>query len=298
MDIMKLVGSRKALLSDGAWGTEIARYGFDPGSCSELLNVDNPEVITGVARSYVDAGSDIILTNTFQGCVLKLKRFGLGDRTRELSREGALLSRKAAGNNVFVCGSLGPSGEFLRPVGMTQEKEMVDSFAEQVLGFVEGGVDAVLVETMSDLGETLCALKAARENSDLPVICSMTFEKGQKGYATMMGVLPDAAAEKLSEAGADIIGANCGAGIDQMIEIAPIMRKVSEKALWFKANAGLPELIDGRTVFRETPEYMASRVPDLLALGAGIIGGCCGTTPDHIRAIRDLLQSLSSKSQA
>jgi len=283
---------KRYLLSDGAWGTQIAKYGFDSGICPELFNVEEPEMIKNIGESYVDAGSDIILTNTFGGSPQKLAKYGLKDRLEELNEAGVRLSVEASNGRALVVGSTGPTGEFLAPLGLITETEMIESFARQVKAFISGGADGVLIETMTDLGEMKCALTAVKDNSDFEAVCSMTFDKGVKGYATMMGVIPDRAAAELEEAGADVVGSNCGSGIENIVEIARIMRPSTDLPLWFKPNAGLPELIDGETVYHETPHEMASHIPELADAGAKIIGGCCGTTPDHIKKIREIIESL------
>lgn len=271
------------LIADGAWGTELARRGLDPGVAPERWNLDNPGDVRAVAGSYVEAGADIILTNTFGGNRLKLEKAGLAGEIAEVNRRGVELSREASGGKAFVFASVGPTGEFLAPLGTVGEADMIACFAEQVRAIAAGEPDGIVVETMSDLGEAKAALKAVRENSDLPVVVSMTYERGAKGYATMMGVKPKQGAAELEAAGADVVGANCGSGIVDIIEVAKLMRPATSLPLWFKPNAGMPELINGETVFRETPEEMAGHLPDLIGAGAGIIGGCCGTTPDHIR---------------
>jgi len=296
VNILEQLEKKGILLSDGAWGTEFAKRGFTAGvACPELLNVENAGLVHEIASSYVDAGSDIILTNTFGGNALTLKRYGLDDRLEELNEAGVRISREAAGNNVIVLGSMGPSGEFLAPLGTTTEEEMTEAFARQVRAFVAGGADGVLIETMTDLGEVRCAVRAAKENSDLPVVCSMTFDKGERGFATMMGVRPEDAVRAIEELEVDILGSNCGSGIDNIIEIARIMRPVTDSPLWFKPNAGMPELVDGETVYRETPEQMASRVPELIEAGANVVGGCCGTTPEHIRKMREVLDETRKR---
>lgn len=292
MTLKEMFKGRKTLLSDGAWGTEFAKMGLGGGICPELLNVEKRDAVFAVARAYVEAGSDFILTNTFGGSPYKLKKYAVDDRLEELNEAGVRISREAAGDSAFVLGSIGPTGEFLAPLGTVTDDEMTAGFARQVRAFVNGGADGVLVETMTDLGEMLCAVRAVRENSDLPVICSMTFDKGARGYATMMGVKPDDAARMLTDAGADSVGSNCGAGIDNMLEIAAIMRPATELPLWCKPNAGLPELVDGRTVYRATPEDMAARTRELIGAGANIVGGCCGSTPEHIRRMREVIDSL------
>lgn len=285
---------RKILVSDGGWGTELEKKGFGGGSCPELLNVEEPDVIRELARSYVDAGSDIILTNTFGGNPFKLARYGMDDRLEELNEAGVRLSKEAAGDRALVFASIGPSGEFLAPLGEATTEEMTEAFARQVQAMVRGGADGIVIESMTDLGEITCTLRAAKDNSDLPVACSMTFDKGLKGYATIMGIRPDEAARALEDAGADAVGSNCGWGIEEIIEVARIMQPVTSLPLWFKPNAGMPELVDGTTVYRHTPEFMADRAVELLDAGASIIGGCCGSTPNHIRKIRAVVDSRNT----
>ena len=292
MKLNNLIIQKKILLSDGAWGTEIAKLGFDPGICPELFNVDETEMIKNIAAGYVDAGSDMILTNTFGGSPQKLARYGLEDRLEELNEAGVRISVEVSDGRALVLGSIGPSGEFLAPLGLTTEQKMVDSFARQIKSFLAAGADAVLIETMTDPGEAKCALKAVKDNSDYEVVCSMTFDRGAKGFATMMGITPDRAAAELESAGADVVGSNCGSGIEEIIEVAKIMNSSTDLPLWFKPNAGLPELVGGKTVYRETPEQMASRIPELFEAGATIVGGCCGTTPEHIRKIREVIDSM------
>ena len=296
MNLQNTLADKKILLSDGAWGTELAKKGYGVGICPELLNVEHPDVIREVAQSYVDAGSDIILANTFGGNPSKLAKYGLDDRLEELNEAGVRLSKEVAGDSALVFATLGSTGEFLAPLGLITEEEMTAGFARQVKTFVAGGTDCILIESMTDLGETLCALRAAKENAEkLPVVCSMTFDKGLKGYATIMGVKPADAVRKLEEAGADAVGSNCGWGIDEIIEVAEIIRPETSLPLWFKPNAGIPELIDGKTVYRQTPDYMASRIVDLIDAGASFVGGCCGSTPEHIRKIREVVDTYISK---
>jgi len=292
MTLNELLDGKKVIIADGAWGTEMAKKGLKPGECPELLNADNPDMISEIASSYAEAGSEIIITNTFGGNPFKLAKFGLDNRTEELNERGVRLSKEASDGRALVFASIGPTGEFLAPLGTVTEIEMINAFAQQVKAFAAAEADGIIIETMTDLGEIICALKAVKDNSDLPAICSMTFDKGMQGYATMMGVKPETAAEKLEEAGADAAGSNCGAGIENMIEVAALMRPATGLPLWVKPNAGLPVLVDGVTVFRETPEHMASLVPALIEAGANIIGGCCGTTPDHIRGFREAVNNI------
>ena len=199
------------------------------------------------------------------------------------------LSREVCGDSL-VFASIGPTGEFLKPLGTVSKEEMVLCFSEQVEAFVEGGADGVIIETMIDLNETKCALKAAKENSNLPVAVSMTFNKGERGYATVMGITPEKAAKELEKAGADIVGSNCGIGTKDIVEIARILRPVTTLPLWIKPNAGVPQLVKGKTIYPETPEEMAKFTPDLIKIGVNMIGGCCGTTPEHIRLIAKEVQ--------
>jgi 5-methyltetrahydrofolate--homocysteine methyltransferase len=285
MDWKATLKTRGYLVADGAWGTELARLGLRPGDVPERWNVDRPDVVAKVARSYVRAGADIILTNTFGASSIKLAKAGLADRAAELNRRAVEISKRAAGEKALVFASVGPAGEFMAPLGAKTEADFIECFAEQISACAGGGADGIVIETMADLGECLAALAAARQVCRLPVVVSMTFDRGAAGYATMMGVKPEKAAAILGAADADMVGANCGAGIDNMIEVARAMRAATRRPLWIKPNAGLPQLVDGKTVFRETPEAMAAKVEALLEAGANVIGGCCGTTPAHVRQI-------------
>jgi len=279
----ELLGEKKILISDGAWGTELAKLGLAVGEAPEKWNLANPDVVHSVAAAYVEAGSDIILTNTFGGSRYKLEKADLGDKVAEVNHVGAQISKDAAVDKALIFASVGPTGEFMVPLGTVSEQEMVACFAEQVIALADGGADAILIETLSDLGEAKAALRAVRESTDLSAVVSMTFEQGARGFATMMGVKPQQAAQELTDAGADIVGANCGGGIEQIIQVITQMRPATDLPLWAKPNAGLPELVDGETVFGETPEQMAAHFPALVEAGAQIIGGCCGTTPAHIK---------------
>ncbi|HUU68829.1 MAG TPA: homocysteine S-methyltransferase family protein [Planctomycetota bacterium] len=280
-----LLTDRKVLISDGAWGTQLSQRGLQPGECPEQWNFDRQDDVKAVAASYVQAGSDIILSNTFGGNPFKLAKAGLEKKTREVNRLGASISKDAAGDRALVFASVGPTGEFMEPLGEITEQQMIDCFAEQVRGLVEGGADGIAIETFTDLGEAKAALRAVRECSKLPVVISMTFSRGPAGFATMMGVRPDQAARELEAAGADLVGSNCGTGIKDMTEVAALMRPATNRPLWIKPNAGLPELVNGQTVFRETPAEMAAQFPALVKAGARVVGGCCGTTPEHIRQL-------------
>ncbi|MFH1969028.1 MAG: homocysteine S-methyltransferase family protein [Verrucomicrobiota bacterium] len=284
----------RRLLSDGAWGTFLQRKGLKPGECPELWCVTHRADVLDIARSYVAAGADMIKTNSFGGSRLKLKQYGLGERVTELNRSAAAISREAAGRERSVIASMGPTGKLLL-MGDITEQELYAAFKEQAQALEAGGADAALIESMSALDETCLAIKAARENTRLEIISTLTFERTVKGdYRTMMGVSPSDMAKACLEAGADIIGANCGHGFRQMIEVVKEIRAAAPEApILVHANAGLPISRNGTDVFPDTPAMMADFVPELLAAGANIIGGCCGTTPEHIAAIACALRGAT-----
>jgi 5-methyltetrahydrofolate--homocysteine methyltransferase len=279
------------LVSDGAWGTFLQQKGMLPGECPESWNITKPEEVFDIAKSYVDAGSDMIETNSFGGNRFKLERYGLGSKVSELNKAAAEISRKAAGSK-FVLGSVGPTGKILM-MGEVAEEEIYEAYKEQCLALEAGGADAIIAETMSDIDEARLAVKAAKENTSCEVICTMTFEKTVSGeFRTMMGVSPTEMVEALVEAGADMIGANCGNGIENMIGIVSEIRKANPVIpIIIHANAGMPVYRDGQTIFPESPEEMSRFVPKIIDARANIIGGCCGTTPAHIRKVREVVDT-------
>ena len=278
------------LISDGATGTYLQSHGLEPGGCPEEFNASHPETGQQMAKDYFDAGSDMVLTNSFGANKFMLKKYGHGDRVSELNRLAAQHARSAAPPGGLVAGSVGPSGEFLEPLGEVTEAEMLEAFKEQVSALAEGGADAILIETMTALEEATLAIRAVKEATDLPVIATMTYDKGPRGFFTMMGVQPERAVVELREAGADVAGANCGNGIDNMVEIARSMRSATDGYLLVHSNAGIPAIWKGQIVYDETPDYMAERFKDLADLGINILGGCCGTTPSHINALSQIIR--------
>ncbi len=291
MSLIQELAAGGPVTADGAWGTELQARGLPLGECPDAWNLSRPEAVEEVARAYVEAGSQVILTNTFRANRVTLAGHGLEGRTVEINRAGAAISRRAAGDRVKVFASIGPSGKML-VTGETSEDELRAAFAEQARALAEGGADALLVETMADLAEALIALEAAKATG-LAVIVSMVYDSGKNRDRTMMGATPEQAAAKLAAAGADGIGANCGRGVAGYVDIAHRLRAATSLPVWIKANAGMPELVEGRAVYKFDPAEFASFAPALASAGANFIGGCCGTRPDFIRAIRDALSKAA-----
>ena len=285
--LLERLAEGEVLISDGAMGTLLQASGLAPGDCPESWCVSHPDVVRKISEAYIAAGADIVETNSFGGSSFKLSYYRLAHKVREFNRAAASLARDAMGGRGYVAASVGPTGHIPEEEnGDVPSAQLYQAFREQVLALAEGGADAICVETMTSLLEAVQAVRAARDNTALPVICTFTFESGPRGFYTMMGATPAAAAREAAAAGADIVGANCGNGIAGMIEITRQMRaEMPRIPILIHANAGVPEWEDGRTLFRETPEYMASRVKELIAAGANVVGGCCGTTPSHIAAM-------------
>ncbi len=281
--------ARGPLVSSGAVGTLIQDRGLSPGEISELWNLRQPEEVAAVYRSFFEAGADLIGTNTFGANRIKLKRYGLEELAHPFNLMGAQIARRALPDSCLIFGSAGPTGELLAPLGSLTEEEVYHAFREQALALAEGGVDVLCFRTMSDLEELKIAIRAGRENTDLPIIATMSFAGGQKGYRTMMGIDPKTAVFSLRETGAQVVGSNCGQGMEEMIGLMAEMRDYDRGYLAAQPNAGKPQLIEGKTVYSQDPQDFASGVGDLLDMGVAIIGGCCGVGPEHIRAVAEVV---------
>lgn len=282
-DLPERLKENKVLLSDGAWGTMLFKQGLSSGECPELWNLTHRNKVLEIAKSYIRAGADIIGTNSFGASEMKLDLYGLAGKAAEINFEAASISREAAGPDKFVMGSVGPTGKILM-MGEVSDEQVYESFYEQCRSLKKGGVNAIIIETMTALDEALIAVRAAKDNAPLPVICTFTFDKTlDNTFRTMMGVSPKEMATALINAGVDIIGTNCGNGFDGMIEISNEIRKeFPDIPLLVQANAGMPKLVGGENIFPESPKEMAAKIPKLIDLGVNIIGGCCGTTPEYI----------------
>lgn len=292
MDFLAEIEQR-TLLFDGAMGTQLIAAGYRSQECPEEWNVTNPDVVAGIHRAYLEAGADIIETNTFGGSRSKLSAYHAGDRVAELNTAAARLAvsvRDEVAPGTLVAGDIGPSGRMLPPMGDASPNELRDVFAEQAEALVAGGVDLIGMTTFFDLAEATAAVRGARAmTAGLPVVVSMAFKSSPHGYRTMMGVTPAQAAEALLEAGATVVGANCEITAEEMVGLVAEFRAATDAPLIFQPNAGQPRLEAGHTVYGETPERFASFMPSIVAGGANIVGGCCGTTPQHIAALRAAL---------
>jgi len=286
------LGRGEVLVGDGAWGTQLMARGLPAGRPPEWFALERPEVIEEVARRYLEAGADLVTTDTFGASSFGLRRHGLEGERERVNREAVAAVRRAVGERALVSASVGPSGELLEPFGDASPEALEEAFAEQVAVLAGAGADLVCIETMTDLTEATRAVKAAKAVAPtLPVMAAMTFERTPRGYFTVMGVSVDRAVAGLLAAGADVVGSNCGTGIADMVEIAREMAKVASRPIVIQPNAGLPRATAEGTVYDETPQSMAARLPELLDLGVAVVGGCCGTTPQHTRALRQAVDA-------
>jgi len=294
IDLRTYLERGNLIVADGATGTMLQSMGLASGTAPELWNVENPDAVRALHQAYLDAGSRVILTNTFGGTQVKLERTGgLGERTVELNRAAAALAKEMAGSTgdgrAYAAGDIGPTGELMEPYGPLSYSRAVDVFAQQARALAEGGVDLLWIETMTDLNEAKAAVDGARQATDLALFCSLSFGRGGR---TMMGVTPAQAVETLWPLGLSAIGGNCGEGVEVMEPVLTQMRAaleglgvMNDPPLIAKPNAGLPRLEGGKTVFDLGPEELAAHVPQFVEWGAQVVGACCGSSPEHIAAI-------------
>ncbi|MBD3218904.1 MAG: hypothetical protein GF310_11555 [candidate division Zixibacteria bacterium] len=291
-DFLDRVKAGDIIVADGAMGTMCFEAGLTAGDCPEIWNIDRQELIEKITRSYFEAGSEIVHTNTFGGTGLKLAPYGLQTRAAKINSEAVKIARRVVDDKAYISGSCGPSGKILKPYGDTEPEIIYAAFREQIDALIKAGVDAVTIETMVDLEEAKLAVRATREvSAEIPIMATMTFDSTPKGFFTIMGVSIEDAAKGLEEAGADIIGSNCGNGIENMVRIAAEFRNVTRMPLIIQSNAGMPKVENGKTVYTETPDMMAKKAKEMIDLPVSVIGGCCGTTPEHIRALRKMVEA-------
>src|SRR5262245_26631553 len=283
--------AERPLVGDGAMGTQLMLAGLEQGGCGEAWNLSHPDRVLAIQRRYAEAGSDCLITNTFGGSRIMLNRHGHADHVADINRAAVEISRQALGDREgYILGDVGPFGGLMEPYGDFTTEEVRDAFREQTKALVDAGADAIIVETQTSLEELGIAIQMAKEAGAACIIGSMAYDVTLDGstFRTMMGVDPEAAAEFMMENGADIVALNCGTNMDmeRARQAVARYRRVTDLPLMAQPNAGQPKLINMQVVYEETPEEMVAGVTPLLEAGAGIIGACCGSTPDHIRAFR------------
>ena len=287
------------LLLDGGMGTELIARGIEVGTCNDYLNIESPDIVSDIQSAYSQAGSDAVITNTFGANTYALARHGLAKEAVQINQAGAQIARRAAGEQRYVLGDIGPSGDFLEPLGTRKPEELREAFIEQTEALLVGGVDGFIIETMTALDEIAIAIEAVKSvSSDLPVLASMSFDKSGDGFRTMMGVDVDAAVSKIVTMDVEAVGFNCGtASLDEYVELAEKLVSTTRRfkddlVICAEPNAGKPELIDGCPTYRVSPEDFAAAAEKIYAAGVSIIGGCCGTTPEHIKAMAQRLKHV------
>lgn len=276
------------VVTDGSWGTQLQKKGIKRGECPDSWNLSHPDWVEDVAKGYVDAGSQVILTNTFQSNRLSLQRYDLDDKAAEINTRGVEISKNAADDKAYVFASIGPSGKMLL-TKETTEDELQAAFTEQANAIAKAGADGIIVETMIDVVEARIAATAAKQTG-LPVIASMVFDAGENKDTTLMGNTPEQVVEELTKVGVDGVGANCGQGIEGYIPICRRLREATDLAVWIKPNAGLPEVEDEKTFFYTTAQEFVEFVPEMIQAGANFIGACCGSDQEFVKEIRRIVE--------
>lgn len=285
--------SKGILLFDGAMGTSIQKFNLPDVDPPELINLNHPDKLKEIHLKYIEAGSNIIETNTFGGSRLRLNLSDLGDKVKEINTAAVRIAKEAAKGKAYVAGSVGPLGVLIEPYGELSSQEAFNTYKEQIEILLEAGVDLILIETMISLDEALIALKAAKEAGSKITGVTLTFDSGALGLRTSFGESPSDAILKLKESGADFVGSNCGHGLTDILLAAEEMKKVSDLPILIQPNAGLPEFIDGNIVYNESPEMFMKFTQRAISLGVNFIGGCCGTTDLHIKAANSVLRKSS-----
>lgn len=284
-DFRKRLAAGELFVTDGATGTNLQRMGLPVGASAEIWVLENPEAIASLARSFVDAGSDILLTCTFGGTRLRLEASGLADRFEEVNRKAVEIEQAATkGMDVLVAGSIGPTGHMLAPLGTLQGEDAEADFRAQAQLLVEAGVDLLVIETQFDLNEAAAAVRGVRAVDDeIPLVCSFSYDRGTR---TMMGVKPEDMAAAIGELAVDVLGINCGRSLEENLAALGQLRQATDKPIWFKPNAGMPEMDeDGKPTYSVSPAEMGALVSAWLDAGAQLVGGCCGTSPEHLAEI-------------
>ncbi|MGQ9610424.1 MAG: homocysteine S-methyltransferase family protein [bacterium] len=300
-DIIIRLESGEILFCDGSTGIILQSLGCGPGESVEKWGLEHDKTLRELHKSYIEAGSDIVLTNTLGGNSIKLKKYGLESEVKLLNKglaELALEIASAFDRKIYVAGNIGPTGELMEPYGLLTESDLIKSFSEQIKILSETGVDLIFIETMIDVNEAAFAVKAAKETCDLPIFASISFNPDRNGFRTVMGNSPEQAVEVLQEAGADVVGSNCGGVLAEMMpDLVRQMKKAGAKFIVIEPNAGIPTIINGKTVFPQQPQEMAKSFPAIIDAGANVVGGCCGATSEHIRLIIKTVREHISKKQ-
>ena len=290
------VASGRTIVGDGALGTSLMARGLRVQDCLESAVLSRPDLIEEIAAAYLSAGSEVLTTDSFGASPLKLSSYGLDSRTEEINRRAVELLRGVAGGRAWIAGSVGPTGRILTPYGDTEPAEIAAAFERQVAALAGAGADLIIVETMIDLAEARLAIAAAKRLArNSPVVATMTFDATPRGFFTTMGTTIADAAAGLAGAGADVVGSNCGNGIEAMVRIGLEFAPHTRRPIAIQSNAGLPQLVDGTLRWPESPEHFAEHALPLVELPAALLGGCCGTGPDHIRALRRLVDAAPSR---
>jgi 5-methyltetrahydrofolate--homocysteine methyltransferase len=288
-DILDLL-KKRIILFDGGFGTMLISMGLDKGKASESWNFEHPEKVKQIHKAYFDAGSDVVVTNTFGATKIKLSAKGLDDKADEINKVAAKLALEVCPEDGYVAGDIGPTGKFLKPMGEYTYDQFYQDFYQQAKALAQGGADSIIIETMYSLNEAKAAVKAAKDATELPIFATMTFNKTKKGFFTLMGENVGFCLQELEKAGASVVGANCTLVIDEMVELAPILREATALPILVQPNAGKPKLRDGKTSYVTAPGDFAASVPSLIDAGINAIGGCCGTDPSFIKLIAPLIK--------